>query len=361
MGRSVRFALLIAAVVAATMAFTVGANAAVPKAPADAIDVFPGDSIQAAINAASPGDTIVVHPGVYHESLLIKKDGIKLRGSGASSKGTVLEPPKSPTTRCMRGGSGICIFGSRSGGPVSDVRVKGFLVRGFHVFGLVAFGAANTWVSHSAFVNNGEYGAASFSSTGTHLLYNTASGSEEAGLYLGDTPKGNFVVRGNTASGNFQGIFLRDSAYGNIVDNDVHGNCVGIVVLDTGDPTIAGHYNIHDNEAHQNDKFCPAQGGEEGAPALSGIGIFIVGGRANTVWSNTVWANKPSKAGTFMPGGIVLVSAKGLTGGAVETGNKVTGNQAYNNRPVDIAWDQKGHNTFKKNKCDFSDPGGLCH
>jgi parallel beta-helix repeat protein len=357
LGRSVRLALLIAAVVASTVAFAGPAQARAGTT----FDVFPGDSIQTAINAASPGDTIVVHPGVYHESLLIKKDDITLSGSGASAKGTVLESSKSPTKRCMKGGSGICVFASKSGGPVSGVRVSGFLVRGFHAFGLVGFGVQNTWVTHNAFVDNGEYGASTFASTGTHLLYNTASGSGEAGFYLGDTPKGNFAVRGNEAFGNTQGIFLRDSAYGNVVDNDVHGNCIGIIVLDTGAPTTAGHYTIHDNQVHQNDKFCPAQGGEEGAPALSGIGIAIVGGADNKVYANKVWANKPSHSGTFMPGGIVLVSSKHLAGGAVETGNKVTANQAYHNHEVDIAWDRKGHNTFKKNKCDFSDPGGLCH
>jgi hypothetical protein len=93
---------------------------------------------------------------------------------------------------------------------------------------------------------------------------------------------------------------------------------------------------------------------------LSGIGIAIVGGRDNTVRSNTVWSNKPSHTNTFVPGGIVLVSAKHLTGGGVETGNKVLGNQAYHNREVDIRWDQKGKNTFRNNKCDFSAPGGLC-
>jgi len=354
--RSVRLALLIAAVTASTVSLAGTAHAR----EATTFDVFPGDSIQAAINAASPGDTIVVHPGVYHESLLIKTDNITLSGSGASTKGTVLKPPTSPTKRCMKGGSGICIFGSKTGDSVSGVRVNGFLVQGFHVFGLVGAGAENTWVTHNAFVNDGEYGASTFGSTGTHFLYNTASGSGEAGFYLGDTAKGNFVVRGNESFGNTQGIFLRDSAYGNVLDNDVHGNCLGIIVLDTKAPTTAGHYTIHDNQVHHNDKFCPAQGGDEGPPAISGVGIAIIGGVDNTVWSNKVWDNHPSKPGTFNPSGILLHTSKGLAGGGVETGNKVTSNQAYHNA-VDIIWDQKGNNTFKKNKCDFSDPGGLCH
>src|SRR5215218_6029749 len=41
--------------------------------------VGPGESIQKAINAADPGDTIVVR-GVHREDVVIRKDGIKLRG-----------------------------------------------------------------------------------------------------------------------------------------------------------------------------------------------------------------------------------------------------------------------------------------
>ena len=50
--------------------------------------VGPNDSIQAAINAEQPGETIVIRPGSYKENLLITKDGLKLRG-----KGVRLEPP----------------------------------------------------------------------------------------------------------------------------------------------------------------------------------------------------------------------------------------------------------------------------
>src|ERR687890_397143 len=41
--------------------------------------VGPGESIQKAVNAADPGDTIVVR-GVHREDVVIRKNGIKLRG-----------------------------------------------------------------------------------------------------------------------------------------------------------------------------------------------------------------------------------------------------------------------------------------
>src|SRR5215207_3715613 len=59
----------------------------VGSAAADSSVVGPGESIQAAVNAADPGDTIVVK-GVHKEDVVIRKDGIKLLGQDA-----VIEAP----------------------------------------------------------------------------------------------------------------------------------------------------------------------------------------------------------------------------------------------------------------------------
>jgi pectin methylesterase-like acyl-CoA thioesterase len=49
--------------------------AASPRA-ASIIVVWPGQSIQAAVDHARPGDTVVVKPGVCHQGVLIRKNGI---------------------------------------------------------------------------------------------------------------------------------------------------------------------------------------------------------------------------------------------------------------------------------------------
>jgi parallel beta-helix repeat protein len=51
-------------------------------------DVYEGQSIQAGIDAASPGDTVFVHAGVYHQSVVIHTNEIILQGeSGTILKG----------------------------------------------------------------------------------------------------------------------------------------------------------------------------------------------------------------------------------------------------------------------------------
>src|SRR5919106_1181559 len=71
--------------------------------------VGPGESIQKAINAAHPGDTIVVR-GVHREDVVIRKNGIKLRGEDA-----VIEAPTraKADSACSRtfGPEGICVVG----------------------------------------------------------------------------------------------------------------------------------------------------------------------------------------------------------------------------------------------------------
>src|ERR671920_2507560 len=74
--------------------------------------VRPGESIQKAIKAADPGDTIVVSGGVHRETVTVNKDGISLRGVDA-----VLKPPAKPASPC--GESGFCV-------EADNVSISGF-------------------------------------------------------------------------------------------------------------------------------------------------------------------------------------------------------------------------------------------
>ena len=121
------------------------------------IVVGPGQSIQAAINAARPGDTVFVKPGVYHQSVQIRTNGITLRGSGAFHGGTVLVPPKHfPKTLCNGGfgPTGVCVLAKsinpKTGAvlvPVRNDTVTGLLVTGFPGNGVFGYGTAGLSVT----------------------------------------------------------------------------------------------------------------------------------------------------------------------------------------------------------------------
>src|SRR5262249_14919391 len=150
---------------------------------------------------------------------------------------------------------------------IEDLRVTGFSATG--VLGLNTRGMQVRGVRAD---HDGGYGIARFVSTNSVFEHNWTSYNEEAGLYLGDSPNGNSVVRNNWTDHNGFGVSLRDSTDLTARGNKAWGNCIGILALDTGEPTAAGNYKIVDNNVFANDKACPAS--DEG-PALSGIGIAL--------------------------------------------------------------------------------------
>ncbi|HEX5692607.1 MAG TPA: hypothetical protein VFX76_21480, partial [Roseiflexaceae bacterium] len=73
-----------------------GPQANAPTAPTSAaaaktIEVAVGSSIQAALDQAGPGDTVVVPPGVYHETVTVKAYGVTLKGQSGGDARPVLD------------------------------------------------------------------------------------------------------------------------------------------------------------------------------------------------------------------------------------------------------------------------------
>src|SRR5262245_16694821 len=69
--------------------------------------VQPGDSIQAAVDAASPGDTVMVKAGTYRESVKIQTDGLTLRAEGT----VTINPLEYGNGQCYLPGhvAGFCV------------------------------------------------------------------------------------------------------------------------------------------------------------------------------------------------------------------------------------------------------------
>jgi Right handed beta helix region len=338
-------------------------------------DVHPGESIQAAIDAANPGDTINVAAGVYHENLTITKDGINLRGEGASAAGTVLTPGATPTPSiCTDPESGavngICVAGELNpqtgepGRPVQGVTIKGFLVDGYSGDGVVAFVANDLTVKGTKARNNQGYGISGFQLSGVRFKHDVARDNGEPGFYVGDSPHADALLIGNAAIHNGAGsqegfgFFLRDSSEGFVKGNFATANCIGFVFLDSGEnPDPVNDWTAKHNVAFANNEACPS--GSEGGPSTSGTGIALGGTHNVTVRRNLVFDNKPSLENPFA-GGIVVASTTAL-GGADPSDNVVKKNLAHDNAPADIVWDGTGQgNVFDRNLCGTSIPDGLC-
>ena len=347
------FVVLVLGVLGALVVVGLGssAQATTKKAASEKLTVRPGESIQEAVGAASAGDKIIVLPGVYRESVLIRKSGITLKGIKA-----VLKPPARPDSPCS---SGFCVSGRgvnfetrEVSRYVKNVSISGFTVRNFDDFGFVALGAKNASFFHNRSFNNGEYGIAAFVSTGTRIISNVTGNDGEAGIYVGSSPRANATIAANETYGNALGIWIRDARHGKIIGNKVHDNCVGMLFLADA-PGPAGNFFVSHNKVVKNTRSCPAA---EGAPPTSGAGIALVGARGVKIYANFIFGNVPSGPTAFK-GGVVVV--RGI-GGTPPKNNTVIKNTILKNRP-DIFWDESGSgNRFVANHCKTSKPGGLC-
>jgi parallel beta-helix repeat protein len=337
---------------------------AAPAVAHGVVVVDAGESIQAAIDQADQGTTIVVRPGTYAENLVITTDRITLIGQGAT-----LVAPATPTpgTPCDFGGpeatNGICGAGgldvSDPNAPpkvtdyLTDVTITGFTVQGFPGSGIVFIGARNPVIMQTTTTDNGEYGIARFFSKNGQIVGNTATGSAEAGIYVGDSPNANVVIAGNHANDNLLfGIFLRDAMHGTVLGNETTGNCVGVIVIGNA----SGNFVIAGNNIHENNAFCPP-GGDEGDLPLSGIGIALASGDRNVITGNSITGHVPSAEVPFS-GGVVIVDAS--DGVDVPSDNKVVGN-SFSGNQIDVFSDGTGvRNVVAGNACTTSVPPELC-
>lgn len=341
--------------------------------------VVPGESIQEAIDAAQQGDTIIVHPGTYDESLEITKEGIKLLGSGA-----VLTPPKEiPKTTCNEGPFvvGMCIVGEfnketfEAQKLLRNVTVDGFTMQGF-AMGVFAVATRNLEVSHNVFSSNAIYGAFALSSIKTRYLYNSARNNGVAGYYIGDSPHANSTVLGNSSKGSDIGLLFRAAKGAQVVHNVFSGHCAGVFVA--SDPTPAADVTLAHNKIFNNNRLCEPEEeegheGHEGEddypeeqpqqsqqeePTFSGIGIALAGAQNVVVRQNNVWGNKPGGEADFAGGVLVLTDPFSH---AVPSDILVARNRALDNQPADLVWDETGTRIrFKDNHCATSKPEGLC-
>ncbi|NQD38875.1 cytochrome-c peroxidase [Permianibacter sp. IMCC34836] len=176
-----------------------------------------GESIQAAVLAAQPGDTIRVMPGTYKEIVYIDKDDIAIVGVISDSKWPTLEGEGTRNDAILYSGNGI--------------RIENLKITHYKGNAIMGQAGNNFVIRHNWIVDTGVYGI--FPQFGQNGLieYNVLTGIEDAAIYVGMCD--NIHVAHNEVFGNVAGIEIENSRHAVVENNTAYDNTGGILVFIT--------------------------------------------------------------------------------------------------------------------------------
>lgn len=268
-------------------------SASITPATAWAKTIKVTDTIQAAVDAASPGDTVKVPPGVYHESVLVTTSDLTIEGSNAA----VLEASGYQY--------GIVVGDQPTGDPpvfpgcppvsVHNFTLDGLTIQNAEDTGIFMRGVDTFRVTNGRYVNNGEYGIFPRCSRDGRIDHNSGGGGEDATIYVGVDD--NITVEKNNVTNGEIGIELENTLNTFVRNNKVSANVAGIfVIVLPGLPrTSTDNAVIENNVVKDNNlpnPFPPPPPFFDDLQLLpSGTGILNVGGHEILIRNNVVTGN----------------------------------------------------------------------
>jgi Right handed beta helix region len=233
------------------------------------------DTIQAAVDAAEAGDLILVAPGVYEEAVNVETDELTIRGLDRNE--VILDGG-------FEKDNGIRVVGA-NGVAIENMTARNYTNNGFFWTGVEGYRG-----SYLTTYRIGDYGVYAFDSTSGLLEHSYASGSPDAGVYIGQCYPCDAVIDDVVSEYNGLGYSGTNSG-GNllIVNSTFRYNRAGIVpnsgsyelCYPERDTTIVGNTVYSNNQ--------PDTPAIDVALLAMGNGILPAGGVGNTIERNLVY------------------------------------------------------------------------
>ena len=156
--------------------------------------------IQTAVDAAQPGDLVLVSDGVYREEVIVTTPSITLRGTDRNA--VILDGE-------FERANGVAVYAD--GVALENMTAQNYTLNGFFITGVTGYRG-----SYITAINNGDYGIYAFDSYNGVLEHSLGSGSPDAGFYVGGCYPCKTILDQVIGEGNLGGGYSGTNAGGEL-------------------------------------------------------------------------------------------------------------------------------------------------
>lgn len=291
-------------------------------------------NIQAAVDAADPGDLVMIDRGVYGETVSVTTPGLVIRGVDRND--VVIDG------EFERANGFEVLFAD--GVAIENITAMNHTINGFFWTGVRGYRG-----SYLTAVNNGDYGIYAFDSGDGLIAHSYASGSPDASFYIGQCNPCDAVIADSIGEYSGLGYSGTNASDLYLVNNIFRYNGAGVapntldseLIPPTRAVVVAGNL-IHDNGyrdfPHKDSQWL-----------TQGFGVLLVGVEDSTVTHNRIFNH---------PNGAIAVGPFVDANFWMSSGNEVVGNSVAGSGLGDLvlAGPALPGNCFKGNEADHTMP-----
>ena len=296
------------------------------------------ETIQDAVNDSDPGDLVLIKPGIYYEEVIVNVPSITIRGWDRNK--TIIDGE-------FERGNGILVAGV-DGVTIENITARNALLNGFYWATVRGYRG-----SYLTAYNNGDYGVYAFDAVDGVLDHSYATGSPDAGFYIGQCYPCDAIVNNVVSEYNGLGYSGTNSGGSLYITSSIFRNNKGGLAPNTLDsellPPERETFIIGNLIENNNNYNSPATN----STYLSyGNGVVIAGGNNNIIKNNVIVDHDLY--------GVILTASMDVNYWPAH-GNRVEENLILSSRKADIAVSGVSNlaNCFEGNYFNTSIPPGL--